>query len=148
MIRSIALVLLGLVLVLCSGLACTSKHAEPSVTSEHGYTVALRVSERRLWLGPRHPGDPRPHTAECIIEVRDMQGHRVEGVPVAFHVAPSWVQSATLLPQRTLTHDGMARAVLEPYTIGVVRVMAQVNGQTLETVITVSPRNFGPNTAK
>ena len=148
MTRSIALVLLGLLLVLYSGLACTSKHVEPPVTSEHGYTVTLRVYERRLWLGPRHLGDPRPHITECIVEVRDMQGHRVEGVPVAFQVAPSWVQNATLLPQHTLTHNGMARAVLEPHTTGVVRVMAEVNGQTQETVITVSPRNFGVNTAK
>lgn len=89
-----------------------------------------------------------PDNAELIVEVRDTQGHRVEGVPVAFRVAPSWVQSVTLMPQDTLTRDGTARAVLKPHTTGVVTIMAQVNEQTQATAITVEARNFGNNTGR
>jgi hypothetical protein len=143
MTRSLPLVLLGFALVVCSGLACTSKPVEPLVPSAQGYIISLRVSDTNLGLGPRHLGDPRPNTAELIVEVRDMQGHRVEEVPVAFHVAPSWVQSATILPQHTVTYEGTARAVFEPHTIGVAYIMVQVNGQTQKTAIRVGPRNFG-----
>jgi hypothetical protein len=88
--------------------------------------------------------DRRPDTAEVIVEVRDMQGHLVEGIPVTFQVEPSWAQSATVLPQHTVTHDGTAHAVFEPQTTGVAYVMAQVNGQTQKTPIFVEPRHFYP----
>jgi hypothetical protein len=148
MIRSIPAVLLSVALVVCGGLACTSKPVEPPVPTAHGYTVSLRVSDATLWLGPRHLGDPRPNTAALTVEVRDRQGHRVEGVPVAFHVAPSWVQSATVRPQHTVTQDGMAHAVFEPHTSGVAYVMAQVNGHTQQTAIRVAPRNFGNSSGR
>ena len=148
MTRPIYTMLLGFSLVVCGGLACTSKPVEPPVPSAHGYRISLHVSDANLWLGPRHYGDPRPNTADLTVEVRDRQGHRVEGVPVDFHVLPSWAQNATILPSHTVTHDGTAHAVFEPYTIGVVYVMAQVNGQTQKTAILVEPRNFGNSGGK
>jgi hypothetical protein len=148
MTRTIPLMLLGFVLMVCGGLACTSKSAAPPVPTAHGYTFSLRASDTNLWLGSQSIGDPRPGNAELIVEVRDAQGHRVEGVPVAFRVAPSWVQSATLMPQDTLTSDGTARAVLKPHTTGVVTIMAQVNGQTQAKAITVEARNFGNNSGR
>jgi hypothetical protein len=134
--------------VVCSGLACTLQSAAPPVPTAHGYTFSLRVSEVNLWLGSQGFNDPRPGKAELTVEVRDTQGHRVEGIPVALHVAPSWVQSATLLPPHTLTRGGTARAVLEPHTTGVVTIMAQVNGQTQTTAVTVEARNFGNNSGR
>lgn len=146
--RSLLLVFLGLVLVLCGGLACTSKSVAPSVPTAHGYTFSLRVSESRFWLGPSSTTNDRPRTAELLVQVWDTQGHPADAVPVEFHVTPSWGRSATLMPQHTLTHDGMARAVFEPYTTGVVLVMAQVNGETQATEITVETRNIGNNSGK
>jgi hypothetical protein len=148
MTRSLLLVFLGLVPVLCGGLACTSKSVAPSVPTAHGYTFSLHTSDTNLWLGTQGLSDSRPGSAELIVEVRDTQGHRVEGVPVAFRVDPSWVQSATLMPQNTLTHDGIAHAVFKPSTTGVVLVMAQVNGETQVTHITVEARNIGNNSGK
>jgi len=85
--------------MVCSGLACTSKSVEPLSPSTHGYTFSLRVSDGNIWLGPRRMGDdPRPDTAGVVAEVRDRQGHRVDSVPVTFHMAPPWVLSATVLP--------------------------------------------------
>jgi hypothetical protein len=87
-------------------------------------------------------GASRPNTAKLVVEVRDMQGRRVEGVPVAFHVAPPWVQSATVLPHHTVTQNGMAYAVFKPQTIGVASVMAQVNGQTQKKEILVELHSY------
>ena len=142
MIRSVVLVLLSLVLIVCGGLACTSKSVEPPGPTAHGYTFYLRVSDTNLWLGPRHMGASRPNTSKLVVEVRDMQGRRVEGVPVSFHVAPSWVQNATVLPQHTVTQNGMAHAVFKPQTIGMAPVMAQVNGQTQKTEILVELHSY------
>lgn len=123
-------------------------HAAPPVPTAHGYTFSLRASEVNLWLGSQGFNDPRPGKAELTVEVRDTQGHRVEGVPVAFRVAPSWVQSATLMPQDIFTRGGTARAVLEPHTRGVVSIMAQVNGQTQTTAVTVEARNWANNSGR
>ena len=142
MIRSVVLVLLSLVLGLCGGLACTSKSVEPPSPTAHGYTFSLRVSDTNLWLGPQYMGASRPNATDVIVEVHDMQGRRVEGVPVSFHVTPSWVQSATVLPQHTVTQNGMAHAVFEPQTTGVAYVMAQVNGQTQKKEIVVELHSY------
>jgi hypothetical protein len=146
MIRSMCSVLFGL--VVCGSLACTSKPMTQPTPTAHGYTFSLRVSDTTLWLGSQSLGDLRPGVAELTVEVRDVQGQHVEGLPVTFHVAPSWVQSASLLPQHTLTHEGTARAVFEPRIIGLVQVMAQVNGQTQTRVITVELREFGNSGAR
>jgi hypothetical protein len=148
MTRFIPLMCLGFILVVGGGLACTPKSAGSPVPTAHGYTFSLRASDAYLWLGSPSLSDLRPEKAELIVEVWDTQGRRVEGLPVAFRVAPSWVQSAALMPQDTLTHDGTARTVLKPHTTGVVTIMAQVNGQTQATAITVEARNFGNNTGR
>jgi len=87
-------------------------------------------------------GASRPNATDVIVEVHDMQGRRVEGVPVSFHVTPSWVQNATVLPQHTVTQNGMAHAVFKPQTIGVASVIAQVNGQTQKKEIVVELHSY------
>jgi hypothetical protein len=142
MIRSVVLVLLSLVLMVCGGLACTSKSVEPPGPTAHGYTFSTRVSDTALWLGPQYMGASRPNATDVLVEVRDMQGRRVEGVPVAFHVTPSGVQNATVLPHHTVTQNGIAHAVFKPQTIGVYYVMAQVNGQTQKKEIVVELHSY------
>ena len=143
MVRGIALGIFGLSLLLCGGFACTAQSMAPAVTTTHGYVVAFDVSHRQLWLGPQALGDPRPNMATLSVTVRDQQGQRIDGIPVEFTVEPSWDNSVTITPQSARTQAGDARALFEPRLTGVVPVMAQVDGQTYKTRISVRVRNFG-----
>ncbi len=143
MVRGIALGILGLSSLLCGGFACATKSMAPPVTTAHGYVVAFEASDRQLWIGPQALGDPRPNMTTLRVTVRDQQGQRLDGIPVEFIVEPSWNNSVIITPPSTRTQDGVARALFEPRLTGVVPVMAQVDGQTYKTRISVDVRNFG-----
>jgi hypothetical protein len=137
MVRSIpTLCLCGLLLWISP--ACTPKHTESTVLSEHGYRVSLHVSDTLVWLGPGGSGFPQ--AAELVVRVRDAQGQPVDGIPVRFAVEPSWAQSASLIPAETLTRNGEAQAIFQANTIGVVHVMVQVDNVTREATITIDSR--------
>lgn len=140
--RSVQLMLLNL-LLLCSSLACTPKLVGPTVPSSYFFSV--QSYDTMIWLLlPESPLAERlPRVATLVVRVQDTQGGPVDGVPVVFAVDPAWVQSASLTPQRAVTHDGMARAVLEPQTTGVIRVMVHVENLTQQVTITVGTAPAG-----
>lgn len=83
--------------------------------------------------------DSYPRTATLIVTVKDGQGRPVDGVPVAFQVAPDWSVDATVTPPHAITQGGRARAILEAETTGLVHVMASVENITEAIAVTVSP---------
>lgn len=143
MIRGMAFGTLGLFLLVCGGFACATKSMVPAVTTAHGYVVVFGVSNRQIWLGPQEASLPRPNMATLHVQVRDQQGQRLDGIPVAFSVEPSWGNSVTITPQSTRTEAGTARASFDPKLTGVVPVIAQVDGQIYKAEITVNVSNFG-----
>jgi hypothetical protein len=137
MVRRMALVLIGLVLVV-RGAASTPELVGP--TAGGGYVFSLQVSEATIWLGVMDATAAArfPQAAEVIVRVQDAQGRVVDGVPVTFELEPEWARSAVLVPSQTTTRGGIARAVFsEPTTTGVVRVMARVDNTTAQTRFTV-----------
>jgi hypothetical protein len=97
--------------------------------------VSLHVSDTLIYLNTRRSN--LPEAAALVVRVRDAQGQPVDGIPVRFAVEPSWTQNASLTPAETLTRNGEARAIFQANTIGVVRVMAQVDNVTHEARITI-----------
>jgi hypothetical protein len=79
---------------------------------------------------------------ELVVRVQDAQGQPVDGVSVEFHVEPSWIQSTAITPQRAITEDGVARAIIEPRTIGVVHVMARVENAAREASFLVQSHQY------
>jgi len=75
---------------------------------------------------------------ELTAVVKDSQGQPVNGIPVTFQVAPDWQQDTTLVPIRTLTHDGIANTVFQADMPGVVRVTVQAGNTSQTTHITVT----------
>jgi hypothetical protein len=72
------------------------------------------------------------------VRVQDAQGPPVDGIAVVFGLEPTWQQSASITPQQASTRDGIVRAILEPKTTGLIRVMARVENVTQEVAIVVS----------
>jgi hypothetical protein len=81
--------------------------------------------------------------ATLAVRVQDAQGRSVDGVTVIFAVEPAWEQRVFLTPERAITRDGMARAVLEPQTTGALRVMVHVENLTQQVSINVVPAPAG-----
>jgi hypothetical protein len=125
-------------LLLCSSLACTPKLVGPTVPSS--YFFAVQPSDTVIWLlRPTSPHAGRlPRVATLVVRVQDAQGRPVNGVPVTFTVPPAWERSAYITPQQAVTHNGMARTVLEPRTTGALQVMVHVENLTQRVTITVS----------
>jgi hypothetical protein len=144
MTRFIPWMLLGFALVLCGGLACTSKSAVPPALTESGYSFSLHTAPDVIWLAPTTPQLPNTYLGfgELVVQVQDTQGQPVDGVPVEFQVEPSWVQSVALTPQRTTTKGGVARAIIEPSTTGVVYVMARVENAAQEASFLVMTHQY------
>lgn len=132
MVRSVPAICLCCMLLWVTT-ACAPKHTE--LLSEHGYRVSLHVSDTLIYLNTRRSN--LPEAAALVVRVRDAQGQPVDGIPVRFAVEPSWTQNASLTPAETLTRHGEARAIFQANTIGVVRVMAQVDNVTHEARITI-----------
>jgi hypothetical protein len=124
-------------LLLCMALSCGSLGCAPKLlgpTTPSGYRYTLSVSDLYLWINA--PGT-RPRSTAVIVRVQNAQGQPVDGVPVEFQVAPSWVENASLTPQRAVTHDGSARAIFVPQTTGAVHLTARVENIAHETTIVV-----------
>jgi hypothetical protein len=137
MVRRMALVLMGLVLVL-GDVACAPKLVGP--TAGAGYVFSLQVSEATIWSGLMDSTAAArfPQAAEVIVHVQDAQGRAVDGVPVTFALEPEWARNATLAPAQTTTQGGIARAIFSaPKTSGVVQVIAHVDNTTAQTRLTV-----------
>jgi hypothetical protein len=119
--------LLGL-LVVCSSLACAPHFVGPTTS---GYVFALNDPTPFIILGG---------AAELIVSVHNAQGQPVANLPVTFQVEPGWAQSASVFPQVAYTRQGIARALFQARTIGVVHVTVQVDNTTQEARITVASR--------
>ena len=119
--------LLGL-LVVCSSLACAPQFVGPTT---RGYVFALNDPFIDIYLGD---------AAALIVSVRNAQGQPVDNLPVTFQVEPGWAQSASISPQVAYTRQGMARALFQARTTGVVHVTVRVDNATQETRITVASR--------
>lgn len=78
-----------------------------------------------------------PHNTEVIVRVQNAAGQPVDGVPVEFQVAPSWVDSVSITPEIALTKDGIARTRVQPLTSGALRLTARVEDITQESIIVV-----------
>src|SRR5262249_38868718 len=105
-----------------------------------GYFFTLETYTPTIWLGVFNPIVARdyPTKAEIAVRVQDGQGRPVDGVPVLFEVEPTWAQSVVLSPSQTMTHAGMAQAILsQPQTTGMARVTAHVDNATAHTYIVV-----------
>jgi hypothetical protein len=125
--RGPVILLLGLVLV-CSSLACAPQFVGPTTA---GYFFTLNIPALFIY-----PGD----AAALIASVHNAQGQPVDDVPVTFQVEPAWAQSASVSPQVAYTRQGMARALFQARTTGVVRVTVRVDNATQETRIRVVSR--------
>ncbi len=115
----LALVLVGLLSVL--GWASTARAADD-------YSVSLQTPDLIRQF----------EDVELTAVVKDSQGQPVNGIPVTFQVAPDWQQDTTLVPIRTLTHDGIANTVFQADMPGVVRVTVQAGNTSQTTHITVT----------
>jgi len=137
MTRYRPLVLLSLALI-GSSIACAPPLGGPTMPS--GYVFSFRASDAHLWLPlPTSSLAARfPSVADLVVQVQDAQGHPVDGVPVEFALEPEWQQSASITPQQASTRHGRVRAILEPKTTGVIRVMARVENVTQAVAIAVS----------
>jgi hypothetical protein len=131
------------------GRACAPKPIEPPVQSQAGYSVSLHTAPDRIWMTPPILNSPKNYLGfvEIVVEVRDVNGRPVDGVPVEFQLESSWKQSALLTPPRALTQDGKARAVVEPNTTGIMRVTAQVDNVTRQGTFLVENQQTGNGTA-
>ena len=115
----LALVLVGLLSVL--GWVPTARAADD-------YSVSLQAPDLIRQF----------EDVELTAVVKDGQGQPVNGIPVTFQVAPDWQQDTTLVPIRTLTHDGIANTVFQADMPGVVRVTVQAGNTSQTTHITVT----------
>lgn len=143
MTRYIPLTIVCLVLV-WGGMACAPKQVEPPTLTESGYSFSLHTAPDLIWLAPPSHRIPKTYLGfgELVVHVQDAQGQPVDGVPVEFQVEPSWAQSAALTPQRAMTEGGVARAIIEPRTIGVVHVMARVENTAREASFLVQQHHY------
>jgi len=129
----LALVLVGFLAPLSVAQGPTTLAQQPSGSSAD-YDIAL-------WA---------PHTAvqgrstELVVRVRNAQGRVANGVPVQFEVDTT-DGNASVVPQRAITHNGVARASFQSSLIGVVNVMAHVGGSTETASIAVSSDNSTGN---
>lgn len=130
------LALSGLAL-LCLHAGCAPRLLGP--TRPSGYVFTLTASEPLLWLGqvPVTWVDRFPKESELRVRVQNAQGQPVDGVPVTFAVEPGWAQSASITPPQVETRGGIARAILQVRTTGVVHVLAGVEATTASASITV-----------
>ena len=126
--RSILGLCLGLML---GSLGCAPKLVGPTVPS--GYYFAIRAH------GPVYIG----RITALVIRVQDASGQTVDGVPVAFQVAPSWADRAAVTPANTTTSGGQAQTVFRASTTGVVPVTVRVENTTHTFQVSVIARNRG-----
>jgi hypothetical protein len=134
-----ALWTVGLVIVLAGLLGHTAlaQDKETPVQQEFESSANYKVSLRAPHSVYRHEG------ADLVVRVRNGQGQPLNGVPVEFQMDPKWAGSASVSPQRVLTQNGTARAMLHTDLIGVVNVTARVGTITKEASIAVRLYSHG-----
>ena len=137
--RDVALMFLCLMLA-CMGVGCAPKQA---TLSKQGYAISLHPPDSPVLLGGQTGG-----VGELVVRVRDTQGQPVDGVPVDFDLDPSWLPYASITPQRALTRDGKARAIVEPRTTGLVQVMVRVDDATQNASFLAQDIEYGVSTAR
>ena len=126
-------------------MACVPQQVRPPTLSEHGYIVMLRTSAGPIWLNPGSTPPPGVHSVgELVVSVQDAQGRPVDGVLVEIQLGPSWAQSAAVVPQRAVTHDGSVRAIIEPRTSGSIPVIVRVDKVTQQARFVVQTPKLGP----
>ncbi|MDH3600541.1 MAG: hypothetical protein OEU26_12975 [Candidatus Tectomicrobia bacterium] len=135
---------IGLALLIGSGLSVAAKQKTTTSASAQGHTLTLHVSASEIWLGPEAQGFPR--AATLTAQVRNAKGQLVDGLEVAFKVEPAWIGSAFVTPAQTLTRNGAASAVLTAETIGLLHVTAQVDELVQQATILVQLRQ-GPGSS-
>ena len=142
MTRSFFLTIVCLVLV-WGGMACAPKQVTPPLTKS-GYSFSLRTAPDDIWIAPETPQNPENYLGfgELVVQVQDAHGQPVDGVWVEFEVEPSWARSAALRPQRARTEGGVAHAIIEPSTTGVVHVMVRVENATREAAFLVQNHHY------
>ena len=118
--------------------ACAPMHNVPEALSEHGYRVSLHVSDTLIFLGAS--GLSVPQVSEVVVQVRDVQGQSVDGLPVVFSAEPSWTQNVSFTPPEARTRNGEVRTIFEANTTGVVHIMARVDNVTREARIVIQSR--------
>ena len=122
-------VVLPLVLVvICSSLACAPQFVGPTT---RGHFFALDDPFIDIYVGD---------TTELIVSVRNAHGQPVDNLPVTFVAEPGWTQSASIFPQVSYTRQGVARALFQANTTGVVHVTVRVDNLTRKAMITVASR--------
>jgi hypothetical protein len=143
-IRVLTLTLLALS-PMVGGIACAPTFTGPTAPS--GYQFSLLAYPSTIQL-PSHlsVADPQGYPTESTltVKVRNAQGQPVDGVPVSFSLPSDWNAYASLIPQRVLTQNGVAEAILQATTSGAVKVTAQVENQTREVFVSISSPSSGP----
>jgi hypothetical protein len=76
-------------------------------------------------------------TIEVVVQVQSKRGQLVDGLPVEFHLASSSTRPTSLVPMRTTTRQGIARAFLRADYVGTVQVMIRVGSITKRATIVV-----------
>jgi hypothetical protein len=142
--RYVVLILQCLVL-LWGSVACVPQQTRPPTLSEHGYMVTLHASSGPIWLNTANPPPGVHSIGELVVSVQDAQGRPVDGVLVEFQLGPSWAQSAAVVPQRAVTHDGSVRAIIEPRTSGSIPVIVRVDNVTQQARFVAQTPKFGPS---
>jgi hypothetical protein len=107
--------------------------------------VTLHASSGPIWLNYNNlpPGVQR--FGELVVSVQDAQGRPVDGVSVEFQLGSSWAQSAIVTPQRAVTRDGSAQAIIEPRTTGIIPVIVRVDNVTRQARFTAEAPTSGPS---
>jgi hypothetical protein len=134
MLRYVPYILLCVMLHWAST-GCAPKLLGPTTPS--GYFYTLSVADSRLWFNAMRLAGNLPHNTEVIVRVQNAAGQLVDGVPVEFQVAPSWVDSVSITPEIALTKGGIARTRVQPLTSGALRLTTRVEDITQESIIVV-----------
>ena len=127
-------------ILLCVVLHWASTGCAPKLlgpTTPSGYFYTLSVADSHLWFNAPRLGGTLPRSTEVIVRVQNAAGQPVDGVPVEFQVAPSWVDSVSITPESALTQDGIARTRIQPWISGALRLTTRVEDIAQETTIVV-----------
>lgn len=127
-------------ILLCVVLHWTSTGCAPKLlgpTTPSGYRYTLSVADSYLWINAPTLSPNLPRSTEVIVRVQNAAGQPVDGVPVEFQVEPSWVENVSVTPQSALTQDGSARARIQPWIPGALRLTVRVENIAQQTTIVV-----------
>jgi hypothetical protein len=75
--------------------------------------------------------------AVVVVHVQNRHGLPLDGIAVAFQIAPPRTRYASIRPARAHTEDGRVRALLRSELVGQVRITARVGALLRQATITV-----------